>query len=201
MFKRLVSCSPIQVSPWGREWKPAPVFLPGISHGQRSLAGYSPRGRRVGHDRVCDCHSLTQVRRGSGITVASLAERSFSPTVRSASVSARGDSLSSPGGRQESGLRTDPLVLPPERSPFVHLRCLSAALHRQHVSYRGASRVDGSPQAESVSYGCHEFLYEGVLVFVHVIPSSFLQELLKILLCCFSLGFSVAYNHSPFCIS
>ena len=25
--------------PWRREWKPSPVFLPGESHGQRSLAG------------------------------------------------------------------------------------------------------------------------------------------------------------------
>ena len=27
-----------------------PAFLPGEFHGQRSLAGYSPRGRRVGHN-------------------------------------------------------------------------------------------------------------------------------------------------------
>ena len=27
--------------PWRREWLPTPVFLPGESHGQRSLAGYS----------------------------------------------------------------------------------------------------------------------------------------------------------------
>jgi len=27
-----------------------PVFLPGESHGQRSLVGYSPQGCRVGHD-------------------------------------------------------------------------------------------------------------------------------------------------------
>ena len=26
---------------WRRKWKPTPVFLPGESHGQRSLAGYS----------------------------------------------------------------------------------------------------------------------------------------------------------------
>ena len=30
--------------PWRREWLPTPVFFPGESHGQRSLAGYSPRG-------------------------------------------------------------------------------------------------------------------------------------------------------------
>ena len=29
-----------------REWLPTLVFLPGESHGQRSLVGYSPGGRR-----------------------------------------------------------------------------------------------------------------------------------------------------------
>jgi len=28
--------------PWRRAWQPTPVFLPGESHGQRSLAGYGP---------------------------------------------------------------------------------------------------------------------------------------------------------------
>ena len=38
-------------SPWRRKWQPTPVFLPGKSHGQRSLAGYNPRGlKRVGHN-------------------------------------------------------------------------------------------------------------------------------------------------------
>ena len=30
--------------PWRRKWQPIPVFLSGESHGQRSLAGYSPWG-------------------------------------------------------------------------------------------------------------------------------------------------------------
>ena len=30
--------------PWKRAWQPTPVFLPGESHGQKSLAGYSPWG-------------------------------------------------------------------------------------------------------------------------------------------------------------
>ena len=30
--------------PWRRAWRPTPVFLPGESHGQRRLAGYSPWG-------------------------------------------------------------------------------------------------------------------------------------------------------------
>ena len=33
-------------SPWRRAWQPNPIFLPGESHGQRSLAGYSPWGRK-----------------------------------------------------------------------------------------------------------------------------------------------------------
>ena len=42
--------------PWRRAWQPTPVFLPGESHGQRSLQGYSPWGgkeldttKRVNH--------------------------------------------------------------------------------------------------------------------------------------------------------
>ena len=30
--------------PSRRTWQPTPVFLPGESHGQRSLGGYSPTG-------------------------------------------------------------------------------------------------------------------------------------------------------------
>ena len=30
--------------PWRRAWQSIPVFLPGESQGQRSLAGYSPWG-------------------------------------------------------------------------------------------------------------------------------------------------------------
>ena len=38
--------------PWRRKWQSTAVFLPGKSHGFRSLVGYSPWGRRVGHDWV-----------------------------------------------------------------------------------------------------------------------------------------------------
>ena len=33
-------------TPWRRAWQPTPVFLPGESHAQRSLAGCSPRGHK-----------------------------------------------------------------------------------------------------------------------------------------------------------
>ena len=39
--------------PWRRRWQPTPVFLPGKSHGPRSLAGYSPWGCKwVRHNLV-----------------------------------------------------------------------------------------------------------------------------------------------------
>ena len=37
--------------PWRRAWQPTSVFLPGESHGQRSLVGSQSMGsQRVGHD-------------------------------------------------------------------------------------------------------------------------------------------------------
>ena len=39
--------------PWRKKWQPTPVFLPGKSHRQRSLVGYSPWGcQRIRHDLV-----------------------------------------------------------------------------------------------------------------------------------------------------
>ena len=41
----------IRKIPWRRKGEPTPEFLPGKSHGQRSLAGCSPWGHKgVGHD-------------------------------------------------------------------------------------------------------------------------------------------------------
>ena len=47
--------------PWRRKWPPAPVFLPGEPHRQRSLASYSPWGcKTVGLDLATKL-SLNQV--------------------------------------------------------------------------------------------------------------------------------------------
>ena len=52
--------------PWRRKWQPTPVFLPGESHGQRSLAGYSPRDRNgVRHDLLTEQQNLL-IRRQRG---------------------------------------------------------------------------------------------------------------------------------------
>ena len=57
--------------PRGREWQPAPVFLPGKSHGQKKPVGFGPPGckgtteqmstltyfrQNVGHLRRCEGH-------------------------------------------------------------------------------------------------------------------------------------------------
>ena len=53
-------------SPWRSKWQPTLVFFPGASSGQRSLAGYSPWGCRVGHSwatntrngEITECYEL-----------------------------------------------------------------------------------------------------------------------------------------------
>ena len=48
MVKNLLAMQETRLNPWAgkipwrRKWQPIPVFLPGQSHGQRNLAGYSP---------------------------------------------------------------------------------------------------------------------------------------------------------------
>ena len=46
-FRRLRRCgfNPWKI-PWRRKWQPTSAFLPGKSHGQRSLVGSSPWGRK-----------------------------------------------------------------------------------------------------------------------------------------------------------
>ena len=44
--KKLVFNPRVGKIPWRRAWQPTPVFLPGESHGERSLEGYSPWGHK-----------------------------------------------------------------------------------------------------------------------------------------------------------
>ena len=44
----------IRKMPWRRKWQPTPAFLPGKSHGQRSLAGYSPGGFAKSRTQLSD---------------------------------------------------------------------------------------------------------------------------------------------------
>ena len=47
--------------PWRRKWQSTPVFLPGESHGRRSLVGYSPQGRKES-DTTERLHHLSNAR-------------------------------------------------------------------------------------------------------------------------------------------
>ena len=55
---------------WRRAWQPTPVFLAEEVHGQRSLAGYGPWGRKESDttERLSTQHSLSQAKatRGKG---------------------------------------------------------------------------------------------------------------------------------------
>ena len=66
-------------SPGERNWQPTPVFLPGKSHGQRSLVGYSPWGCKESDSgeclsaHVCACtHTRTQTQTHSDTLTHSL---------------------------------------------------------------------------------------------------------------------------------
>ena len=48
-------------SPWRRAWRPTPVSLPGESHGQRSLEGYSPWGCKGPDTTEVRAHTCTQL--------------------------------------------------------------------------------------------------------------------------------------------
>ena len=62
-FRRLRRCgfNPLKI-PWRRKWQPTSAFLPGKSHGQRSLAGYSPwgcKGSDTTEQMSAHTHSMT----------------------------------------------------------------------------------------------------------------------------------------------
>ena len=59
---------------WRRKWQPTPVFLPGESHGQRSLVGYSPWSRK---------ESDTTERLHFHFCYIVLGKKTFSPTLKS----------------------------------------------------------------------------------------------------------------------
>ena len=46
--------------PWRKAWQPTPAFLPGQSHGQRSLRGYSPWGRKESDRRLTHTQSFSE---------------------------------------------------------------------------------------------------------------------------------------------
>ena len=59
----------VEKIPWRRTWQPTSVFLPGESHGQRSLVGYSPWGHRqsdMTSNLACNAGAVGKFLRPSG---------------------------------------------------------------------------------------------------------------------------------------
>ena len=63
--------------PWRRKWHPTPIFLPGKSHGWRSLAGYSPRGLQESDTADWTAAYSRQDRQAAGLTDVSSAALPF----------------------------------------------------------------------------------------------------------------------------
>ena len=67
--------------PWRRKWQPTPVFLPGKSHGQRSLVDYNPWvHKKVEHDLATEKQQFTlplQKIENANIVVAFSQKREF----------------------------------------------------------------------------------------------------------------------------
>ena len=58
----LVNNATVNISTWRRAWQPTPVFLPGESHGQRSLVHYSPQGHKESvTTKRCSMHTRALV--------------------------------------------------------------------------------------------------------------------------------------------
>ena len=48
---------------WRKAWQPTPLFLPGESHGQKSLVGFNPWGcKRVGHNLATKQQQHTELK-------------------------------------------------------------------------------------------------------------------------------------------
>ena len=67
--------------PWKRKWQPSPVFLPGESHGQRSLVSCSPWGPKELATTEHACHNSTTKKKHYYLTCC------VPPTVRHSHIS------------------------------------------------------------------------------------------------------------------
>ena len=50
----------VEKIPFRRKWQPTAIFLPGESHGQRSLVGYSLQGCKVRHNSATNTFTFLQ---------------------------------------------------------------------------------------------------------------------------------------------
>ena len=60
---------------WRRKWQPTSVFLSGKSHGERSLAGCSPRGHKDSDTHTFQIEVRSQMLRVQALTIKQLLTR------------------------------------------------------------------------------------------------------------------------------
>ena len=94
--------------PWRRQWQSTPVFLPGKSHAQRSLASYSPWVcKRVRYDLLTKQRQITM--QGINYRCSSCAFRMLRPQWSALEVSCgsrdRTRESTLQGGQEESALK------------------------------------------------------------------------------------------------
>ena len=66
--------------PWRRKWQPTPVFLPGESHGERSLVACSPWGHKELNRTEVTAHPLLGLQADGGATSCHKRKRRTQPT-------------------------------------------------------------------------------------------------------------------------
>ena len=59
----------VRGEPWRRAWQPTPVFFLGESHGQRSLVGYSPWGRKESNTTEVTEHACVVYNEWGRVTI------------------------------------------------------------------------------------------------------------------------------------
>ena len=134
--------------PWRRTWQPTQVVLPGKSHGQGSLAGYSSRGsQRVGHDLV------TKQQQSSCAGSAPMRVRHSQQTADCDP----GKHLFLWPGQHTSKPHSSTVALPRQTltdtlTPWAHL-CLRAVSDRGCLWRRA---VEGAPSGQAICLGAPE---------------------------------------------
>ena len=113
----------VEKIPWRRKWQPTPVFLPGESHGQRSLAGYGSWGSK-------EAKQLSNKRKPNNFSFNTRVHRAASPARQQARPWAlRGwtESHRDPGSLVRPRAAGHPALPPRGRSPRLQDEVLSGA--------------------------------------------------------------------------
>ena len=127
--------------PWRRKRQPTPVFLPGESHGQRSLVDYSPWGRKeLAMTERARTHTHTGHEAGA---LAGEISSSSETTESSHPPPPHTDSQRTPPKNQQEGAQQTPDMLGLWTSRTVRNKCLFITLHTHLASQSKSATLAG----------------------------------------------------------